>query len=611
MKFLTLAPKELFLTGVCSGWVKGIIERYRRRDYQPDDLSIRVDLEELWNMEGIRDLPFDIEVICTREDKGYRVDEMYFTSEITPKGPNRIFCTFARPIKPAKPVPVLLMIPGGWEDVDTGITLVTAQNHNAMVMSVDWSGKFLSGRTHYTEWRNPFPNLYVESARVTPALRDNPLYHIVVSLRRALNFISKEPDVDMTRVAAFGGSWGGYLSLLLAGIDSRVGCVISLMGAGGWRDSHGGLSKPFESLPEDQRELWYATYDPIVYAHRTKASVLFIAHANDHFFWFGGLQEHYKALLARKQLVVIPNCDHGLGGPQMANPCWWWFDQYFTGKAGFREVVLGPLCCNGRIYTWRVHGSKRVTRANLYWSPGDVVWPGRYWIEIPAHKFGGKWRAHIPEEFAGLCGEVYVTVFAEDGLPTSSTTQPREGMDPRTAAGPLWSNNPFWYTLRQGIGFRTVAWPPWSENPLWDVKSGAGAWRPYWYTPCTFDIISPARFRLGPAEKQTHFAVLTNSVVLASGRAPEFSGIRLKIDGKGKEGKLAVYFCRDSRSNRQVLHGTVVDYQAGETTVDLPWSTFKGADGESTNPYPFDGLILDGNRADGSAITVNAIELYK
>ena len=611
MKSSGLALKELLFTEGNRGWTKGInVKRYWPRADSLNQPTMSKHLKDLWNMDKIREIPFDVEAVSSREDDGYRVDEMYFTSEMTPKGPNRIFCVVARPIKPTRPVPVLLMIPGGWECVDAGVVLMTAQNHEAIVMSVDWSGESIPGRRHYTKWENPFPSLHVESARVEPTLRDNPLYHIVVSLRRALDFITNQPDADMSRVASFGGSWGGYLSLLLAGIDSRVGCVISLMGAGGWRTSHSGLSKPIEELPADQRELWYSAYDPIMYASQTQAAVLFIAHSNDYFFWLGGLQEHYEALSGRKHLIIVPNCDHSLGGPKLANPCWWWLDRYYTGKAGATEVVLGPLCCNGRTYTWSVRGSKRVTRANLYWSPGDVVWSGRYWLEIPAYKSGTKWRADIPGEFAELCGQVYVTVFVEDGLPTSSTTQVREGINPRTAAGPLWSNSPFWYTLRDGMGRLSVAWPTWSEEPLWDVRSGADAWRPYWYTPCTLDIVAPGGFRLRPAEKQTRFAVLTNSVVLASGRAPEFTGIRIRIDGKGKEGKLAVYFCRDSRSNRELLHGAVVDYQTGETTVHLPWSVFRSNNGGAGNPYPFDGLILEGDRDDGSAITVNAIELY-
>ncbi len=121
-------------------------------------------------------------------------------------------------------------------------------------------------------------------------------------------------------------------------------------------------------------------------------------------------------------------------------------------------------------------------------------------------------------------------------------------------------------------------------------------------------MIYPGRLKVGPAEKQTHFAVLTNSVVLASGQAPKFSGIRLKIDGKGKGGRLSVYLCRDSRSNKEMLFRTAVEYNSSETTVDLPWSAFKGSDHD---PYPFDGLILEGDRSDGSAILVNAIELYK
>ena len=85
----------------------------------------------------------------------------------------------------------------------------------------------------------------------------------------------------------------------------------------------------------------------------------------------------------------------------------------------------------------------------------------------------------------------------------------------------------------------------------------------------------------------------------------------MKINGKGREGKLAVRFCRDTRSNKEVTYTTVIDYQASETTLDLLWSAFKGPDGVSETPYPFDGLVLEGDREDGSTFMVNAIELCK
>lgn len=187
----------------------------------------------------------------------------------------------------------------------------------------------------------------------------------------------------------------------------------------------------------------------------------------------------------------------------------------------------------------------------------------------------------------------------------------RGGIDSRTVAGPLWSGNLLWDTLHGGIDSQTVIGSLWNRSALWDIKSGADAWRPFGYAISTFDVTYPGSFKLGPAQKQTHFAVLTNGVVLASGRAPEYSGIRVKINGKGKEGELTVWLCRDTRSNNKVSYGTIIDYQAGEKTVDLPWSAFKGPDGAPRNPCPFDGFVLEGDRWDGSAFMVEAIELYK
>jgi hypothetical protein len=145
---------------------------------------------------------------------------------------------------------------------------------------------------------------------------------------------------------------------------------------------------------------------------------------------------------------------------------------------------------------------------------------------------------------------------------------------------------------------------------LWDVESGAKAWRPFEFTPYKHEVISPGSFKAGPGEKQTHFAAMTNSVVLASGRAREFSGIRLKLDGGGKEGKLSVRLCRDSRSTQEVAYKTNIDYPASKIAVDLPWSAFKGPDEEPKLPDWFDGLVLEGDRADGSTITIETIDLY-
>jgi len=410
------------------------------------------------------------------------------------------------------------------------------------------------------------------------------LYHVIIAGVRALDFLQTQAEVDMRWVASFGGSWGGFISLLLAGVDPRVGCVLSEFGGGGWADSFSGLACGLQSMPPDKRSRWLEVFDPIVYASRTKARVLISAATNDYFFWLGGVQRNYEALAGYKRLVMLPNSDHGFGGPTMADFKYQWLRRYFASDNAWPELTPGSLHGHGNTYTWRTSGTKPIRSATLYFSPGKTVWPARYWVGIPARRDGDLWTAELPPELARLSGQVYATAFDEDGMPSSSPARARCGMDPRSTPGPLWP-----------------------DGMVWDRERGAEAWRPYVHKPQRVEWLAGDRLSVGPGRGATHFAVMTNSVVLASGRSSGFAGIRLKLSGNGKPGSLAARLLRDSRSTKEVAYAARVDYGAADMEVGLPWGAFKGPEGASSLPYPFDGLALEGDRPDGSPITITAL----
>lgn len=58
----------------------------------------------------------------------------------------------------------------------------------------------------------------------------------VDDLRRALDYAATRPQADMRRVGMLGLSMGGVESLLLAAVDDRVGCVVSVSGQLSWQD---------------------------------------------------------------------------------------------------------------------------------------------------------------------------------------------------------------------------------------------------------------------------------------------------------------------------------------------------------------------------------------
>jgi hypothetical protein len=227
-----------------------------------------------------------------------------------------------------------------------------------------------------------------------------------------------------------------------------------------------------------------------------------------------------------------------------------------------------------------------INHAILYFSPGKLDWPSRYWIEVPAHKQGSKLEAELPKEFASLAGEAYATVFDDDGMPSSSVTISSKGVDPFTQPVALW----------QG-------------DNLWDKARGADAWRTYIHEPLNVTSQPSGGFNIGPGEGKTHFTAVTNSVILASARAKEYAGIRITLNVEKAAGVLHLRLCRYTRSNREQAYIAEINYKPGKETFNLPWSSFIPPAGANTQTYPFDGLVLEGTRSDGSPITVESLEL--
>lgn len=542
-------------------------------------------LKNLWDMDEIRKTPLNAELVSTREENGYRVDGLYITSEMTSKGPNRIFCYFARPQKHASKVPVSINLTGGGGD--DRLAMWMAQSMKCAAMDIEWRNTTSKYRSKWSDGADR--NIY----SVIPTVKDSFGYHLVIAIRRAIDYLEEQPEVDSSRVSCCGGSMGGFYSLFAAGVDPRIRCVGDTYGAGGFGKSRSAIGGTVMNLPFDKQKLWIAAYDPITYTSQTKGSVFMYLGANDYFFWLGDALRNYKALPGDKRLLILPNFNHNIGAINAvipADPWMEWTNICLQGGLAFPEVSIPKTRHN--IYSWRATGADQIIKSSLYWSPGKAVWPSRYWLEIPAQEKDGVWRAEIPKEFAELTAEIFVTVFSKAGRAVSSLVVSRRGLDPQIQPGPLW----------QG-------------KELWDKSAGISAWRTTGASPNSgpdkvfAEMKASGSFRIGPAQGETRFALLTNSVILASGCAAVSGGIRVVVNGNGQPGKLSIILQRDSQCSAEISYVKTVSYGAEKTVLTLPWSDFKGPTGSSDKPYPFDGLRLDGERPDGTAITVEALEL--
>lgn len=543
------------------------------------------DREQFWSMDDMRRIPLDAEIVSSRDEDGFRLEEIYFTTELHPDGPTRVFIMLARPISPTKPVPVFLFIHGGGGHAIWNPVMTFARQLNCAVAALDWSGQAIKGAPRSTIWRGDDPNPFATRYIVKPQMKDCSVYRITMAARRTLDYLEAQSGIDPTRIAVGGASWGGFYSNLLAGVDSRVKCTFCYLGAGALSESaYTAISSSVNALPPDQRRQWVTRFDPASYAPHATARTLQYACTNDVHFWLGDVLDNYGLLSGDKRLLLRPNSNHDCGGQPVPYPGPKWLQACFGQDVEYPRIVEGSFRGHVATYTWKCEGPAEITSSQLYWSPGEVAWTARYWMAIPAEKSGDTWQASVPKELSGLSGAVFATACDAKDRAVSTGILHRRGANPSDEPGPLWAG-----------------------DAIWDAKSGAAAWRETGQGATLIETAPNGAVELRPAKGVAKITAITNSVVLASGWAKANKGIRLLVNGCGQAGKLKIALQRDCGSTKELAYSVEARYGRNLTTLDLPWVVFKGPKGSPKDPYPFDGLRIEADRADGTPIVIESM----
>jgi hypothetical protein len=263
-------------------------------------------------------------------------------------------------------------------------------------------------------------------------------------------------------------------------------------------------------------------------------------------------------------------------------------------ESDYPEIT--SVTAKGNRYSMTVKDRAAVKRVSLHWSPGeDVVWPARYWKEIPATLEDGLWQAEMPAQFSKLAKYVFMTVVDDKSRKASSLPAFTAGADPRDVAGPLWD-----------------------DDQLWDVRQGVSAWRPIGGVAARSGAMNsrvifwpPHGVKAGPEGNGKQFTLLTNSIILAAGHGKTHRGLNLAIDGNGKPGEILISLVRNSGSTtteEEFIH--TLRYGPAKAHYRIAWSGFISAQNPGKSPLGFDGLRIDGTRDDGSTITFADVAFF-
>jgi cephalosporin-C deacetylase-like acetyl esterase len=242
-----------------------------------------------------------------------------------------------------------------------------------------------------------------------PGVRACPAFDTIVAGLAGFNLLAAQDDVDQHRIGVTGISWGGFTSLVLAGLlRERVQAVFSLYGAGYFTLSASGIGNELAKLTPEDRDSWMSTFDPAACAKSICATTLLYPAANDTYFLPPSVMATYQALGGAKHICFGPNQSHWInlpGGTQS------WTGETYTEMepAYFLHTLNDETPALPKL--WTDSKSQHLAGFAVDALPNDArlwafystdlrkPWPKRTWKRVGVKRQAdGSYRPAIPEK---------------------------------------------------------------------------------------------------------------------------------------------------------------------------------------------------------------------
>lgn len=124
------------------------------------------------------------------------------------------------------------------------------------------------------------------------------VYQRVINIIHANNILRNDDKIDQNKIGLTGISWGGYLTLITAGIDKRFALFAPIYGAGFLYEDTTWLNRALAYLNESDLEQWILKFDPKTYAPYATKPIMFISGVDS--------KEPFSPLSRKKTYDLIP-----------------------------------------------------------------------------------------------------------------------------------------------------------------------------------------------------------------------------------------------------------------------------------------------------------------
>jgi cephalosporin-C deacetylase-like acetyl esterase len=355
-----------------------------------------------WNLEQLSQPP-SFEWV---DDSG-DVRSLFYEGEPLGGKPTRVFAYYASPAtlgtsnKPDEKFPAVVLLHGGggtafreWAE------MWAKRGYAAIAMDLAGfrprEGKNAHDPANRERQSDGMPDQsHEEKFAIDKRITDQWPYHAVAAAIRAHSFILSFPEVDATRSAVTGISWGGYLTNIVAGVDRRFDAAVPVYGCGFLNENSAWLDQ-LNAMTSGQRQRWVQLWDPSKYLPAVEAPIFFMNGTNDAAYPLDSYMKSYAAVPGEKLIRVTVNMPH-------SHPDGWapieimaFVDQHLRG--GRKLPTITDVKNDGGAVTAKAEADGTLT-AQLHYTTGKEAVNKRAWESTDAKiENGNQITATVPKE---------------------------------------------------------------------------------------------------------------------------------------------------------------------------------------------------------------------
>jgi len=334
------------------------------------------------------------------------VTSFYFAGVPYKGKPTRVFAHYGRPAAAAnspdaasKKLSAMVLIHGGGGTAfDRWVKVWNDRGYAAIAM--DLCGCVPVGT--YGNWKRHEsggpPGWDASFGQLDDPVEDQWTYHAVSAVALAHSLIRSYPEIDQERIGVTGISWGGYLTCIVAGVDSRFQLASPVYGCGFLGENSAWVPR-LKMLGTDKEALWLKQWDPSCYLPQVKMPMLWVNGTNDFAYPMDSWKRSYLLPESARTLCLRVRMPHG-HGPAGENPE---EIHVFANSLLKQEKPLATIIEQGHSAdeAWaKFRTAVPVTSAELAWTSGTGRWQDRKWEQLPAtvDTEAGRVSARIPAE---------------------------------------------------------------------------------------------------------------------------------------------------------------------------------------------------------------------